>query len=53
VLVLDVGASTFAALLEIGNGVFKILARVHDRDAGGRQLDERIARRAEAVVRPP
>ncbi|KAJ7476228.1 heat shock protein 70 family [Mycena latifolia] len=49
VLVLDVGASVSAALLEIESGAFDTLARVHDRNAGGRALGERIARHAEAT----
>ncbi|KAJ7707365.1 heat shock protein 70 family [Mycena rosella] len=49
VLVLDVGASASAALLEINDGVFDILARVRDRKAGGRALDERIAGYAQAT----
>ncbi|KAJ6545098.1 heat shock protein 70 family [Mycena vulgaris] len=48
-LVLDVGASVSAALLEIDNGAFEILARVRDRNSGGRALAERIAHHAEAT----
>ncbi|KAJ7917057.1 heat shock protein 70 family [Mycena leptocephala] len=49
VLVLDVGSSVSAALLEIDNGVFEILAHARNRWTGGRALDERIAWHAEAV----
>ncbi|KAJ7094263.1 Hsp70 protein-domain-containing protein [Mycena epipterygia] len=49
VLVLDVGVSVSATLLEIDNGVFETLARVHDCETGGRSLDERIAGYAQAA----
>ncbi|KAJ6577054.1 Hsp70 protein-domain-containing protein [Mycena vulgaris] len=48
-LVLDVGVSVSAALLEIDNGVFEILARVRDLNSGGRALAKRIAHHAEAT----
>jgi molecular chaperone DnaK (HSP70) len=49
VLVLDVGSSVSAALLEINSGVFETLAHARNRWTGGRALDERIAQYAEAV----